>query len=176
MKGARLGSADPGAYPTCERAMQLGIPVALQVPSGQLDQVRRLVERFPDMKVILDHLAHPPIEGGPPYGDAREFFALGEYPNLYLKFSSLNLREAARGNSTPRAFMEALVARFGPGRLIWGSDYPHSTGSPADPYKDLVDMAREALAFLSPADREQLFAATARGLYPSLAEPESAGI
>ena len=113
--------------------------------------------------------AHPSIESGPPYTEAREFFALAECPNLYLKFSSMNIWEAYKGRSTPRAFLDALVTRFGPGRLIWGSDYPHSSGSSANPYKELVDLAREALAFLSAADRDQVLAGTARSLYPALA-------
>jgi len=168
MQGVRLGSADPQGYPTCERARQLGIPVALQVPGADLRDVRQLVARFPDVKVILDHLAHPDVEDGPPYAAAAEFFALAECPNLYLKFSSMNIREADRGKSTPRAFLEALVTRFGSGRLMWGSDFPHSTGSPAAPYRELVDLAREALAFLSPTDREQVLAGTALSLYPAL--------
>lgn len=171
MRGVRLGTAEPRVYPTCERARQLGIPVAVQVPHAELGQARQLAERFPDLKFILDHLAHPPTEDGPPYAAAREFFALAECPNLYLKFSSMNIREAARGKSTPWAFMEALVTRFGPGRLLWGSDYPHSTGSPAAPYQELVDLAREVCAFLSPADREQVFAGTAHSLYPALRRP-----
>jgi len=169
MRGVRLGTADPRGFPTCERARQLGVPVALQVPASELDQVRQVAEHFPEVKVILDHLAHPPIADGPPYADARAFFALADCPNLYLKFSSMNIWEAAKGKSTPRAFIEALVTRFGPPRLLWGSDYPHSQGSPAAPYKELVDLARETVAFLSPADREQMLAGTARSLFPVLA-------
>ena len=148
MRGVRLGTADPGAHPTCERARQLGVPLALQVPASELSRVRQVAERFPDLAVILDHLAHPAVESGPPYADASEFFALAECPNLYLKFSTMNIREANKGKSTPRAFFEALVDRFGPGRLMWGSDFPHSTGSAAAPYRDLVDLAWETLAFL----------------------------
>ena len=168
MRGVRIGTADPRAYATCERAGQLGVPVAIQVTRGELSQVRELAERLPDVQFILDHLAHPPVESGPPYAEAAEFYALADCPNLNFKFSTLNIREAGTGHSTSRAFIEALVDRFGPGRLMWGSDFPHSTGSPAAPYKELVDLARETLAFLSPADREEMLAGTARRLYPTL--------
>ena len=53
---------------------------------------------------------------------------------------------------------------------MWGSDFPHSLGSPAAPYADLVEMARAALDHLSPTDREQMLAGTALSLYPALAD------
>ena len=169
MRGVRLGSAAPENYPVCERARQLGIPVALQVPPTEVGQVRRLAERFPELRVILDHLAHPPIQSGPPYAEAREFFNLAEVPHLYLKFSTLNLNEAQQGRSTTRAFLEGLIAGFGPARLMWGSDFPHSRGSSAAPYRELVDLMHESLAFLPAREQEQLVAGTALALYPTLA-------
>lgn len=168
MRGVRLGTADPRGYPACERARQLGIPVSIQITAEELNQVRALAERFPEVNFILDHLAHPRIDDGPPYAAAHEFFALSDLQNVHFKFSSMNLREAAEGKSTPPAFVTALVERFGPGRLLWGSDFPHTRGSEAAPYKDLVDLARETLAFLPAADREQMLAGTARQLYPAL--------
>jgi L-fuconolactonase len=169
IRGVRLGSAEPGAYAVWERARQLGIPVAVQVSREHLGQVRQLAKRFPDVNVILDHLAHPSVQDGPPYRQASDFFALRDLPNLYLKFSSMNLREAAEGQSTTRAFIEALVEHFGPSYLLWGSDFPHTRGSAWAPYKDLVDLARTSLAFLPAADREQMLAGTAHKLYPTLA-------
>ena len=167
--GVRLGTAEPGVDPTCAAAQALGIPVAFQVKRSEIQQVQAVARRFPDLPVILDHLAHPLVADGPPYRAAAAFFGLAETPNLYLKFSSLNLREAAEGDSTPRAFMETLVDRFGPSRLTWGSDFPHSAGGPEAPYGELVDLVRTALAGLSSADREQALAGTALALYPTLA-------
>ena len=169
MRGARLGNGGPDAFPACERARALGIPVAIQLPRERLDEVRQVAEHFPDVPVILDHLAHPTLEDGPPFTGAGPLFALAACPNVYLKFSTMNIREAAEGKSTPRAFFEALIGRFGTARIMWGSDFPHTTGSPAEPYKDLVDFARDTLAFLSSADREQILAGTARALFPALA-------
>jgi predicted TIM-barrel fold metal-dependent hydrolase len=168
MRGVRLGSAGAEVDPTCARALELGIPVAFQVPRSEVGQVRRAAERFPDLMIILDHLAHPPLEDGPPYAEASEFFALADCPNLHLKFSTLSIREASQGRSRPGAFVQALVNRFGPDRVMWGSDFPHSMGNPAAPYTELVDLARDVLVSLSPAEREQVFAGTARRLYPAL--------
>jgi predicted TIM-barrel fold metal-dependent hydrolase len=42
-------------------------------------------------------------------------------------------------------------------------------GSPEAPYADLVALAQEVFAFLSPAERDQVFRETAQRLYPALA-------
>lgn len=168
MRGVRLGRTDPQTYPLWERAQELGVPVALQVSRSELVNVRRLAERFPGVKAILDHLSHPILEDGPPYAAAADFFALAACPNLHLKFSTMNIREASAGKSTPRSFFETLLDRFGPARLLWGSDFPHTSGSAAAPYAELTDLARETFGFLSASDREQILAGTARSLYPDL--------
>jgi predicted TIM-barrel fold metal-dependent hydrolase len=172
-RGVRLGEADPRVYPVCEEARRLGISVAFQVPQRAIGAVRAVAERYPDLPVILDHLAHPDLLSGPPYPDAAGFFALADCPNLHFKVTSMNIREAAEGASTPRAFLEMMLERFGSERMIWGSDFPHSQGSPTDPYKDLVDLAREAFGFFSDVEREQVFAGTALRLFPSLAQAKT---
>ena len=171
MRGARLGAGGPRAFPVCERAQELGIPVAIQLPRERLGEVGEVAKRFPSLKVILDHLAHPLLESGPPYPDAAPLFALAVMPNVYFKLSTMNIHEASAGKSTPQAFFETFLERCGPGRLLWGSDFPHTTGSRVEPYKGLVDLARETFSFLSAADREQVFAGTARSLFPALDGP-----
>jgi predicted TIM-barrel fold metal-dependent hydrolase len=168
MRGVRLQDAGPEVDPTCERALKLGIPVAFQVPHREIGQVRRVAERFPDLPIILDHLAHPPLADGPPYAEASEFFALADCPNLHFKVSTLNIREAREGRSRPGAFIQTLVNRFGPERVMWGSDFPHSQGGAAAPYTELVDLARDVLVSLSPTERAQVFAGTAQRLFPAL--------
>src|SRR5215510_8400374 len=48
---------DPRSYPAWETAGELGIPVCVQMSFAALEQLARLVERFPKVKVVLDHLA-----------------------------------------------------------------------------------------------------------------------
>jgi predicted TIM-barrel fold metal-dependent hydrolase len=171
MRGVRLGAGGPAAFPVCERALELGIPVAIQLRRDRLGEVGEVARRFPALKVILDHLAHPLLESGPPYADAAPLFALADLPNVYFKFSTMNIHEAAAGKSTPRAFFETLLECCGPDHLMWGSNFPHTTGSRTEPYKDLIDLARETFGFLSESEREQVFAGTARSLFPALARP-----
>ncbi len=95
-------------------------------PVQRLPMLRTLLERFPDVTVILDHFAQPPVDDGPPYAAARDFFALSAYPNLYLKLTESNMRTMLQNRSTIQTFMEATISAFGADRIAWGSNFPQS--------------------------------------------------
>jgi L-fuconolactonase len=105
--------------------------------------------------VILDHLARPETDVGPPYRKAAGLFALARYENLFLKLTTHNVHDA------PAEFLVRAVKRFGAERVAWGSNYPAAKGRLAE----LLAQGREALAKLSDAEREWIFSRTARSLY-----------
>jgi len=125
-----------------------------------------VLERFPRLRVVLDHLARPVQEDGPPYRAADSLWRLAEHPTVYLKVTERNLVGARNGLATPETFFGRLVSEFGAARIAWGSNYPASERSLCD----LVTLARDTLAFLPDSDREWIFSRTAQALYPSLAD------
>jgi L-fuconolactonase len=134
----------------------------------QLPAVRRLLERFPTVPIILRRMVEAPTQDGPPYASARDFFDLAKFPNVYSTFSHLNVRDAAKGKSTPRAFFEKFVGEFGANRLMWASFFPAYKASPEAPVKGLLDYVREELSFLPEGDLDLVLGGTARSLIPSL--------
>jgi len=162
-KDARLD--DPRAYPAWECAQACAIPVCVQLRAAGLPQLVAVLERFPELRVILDHMARPLIEDGPPYAAAASLFALARYENLYLKLTTHNVRESRQGRATPESFFGRVLEEFGAARIAWGSNYPASEGTLAG----ILAEARSALAALAPADRERIFSSTAQTLYPALA-------
>jgi predicted TIM-barrel fold metal-dependent hydrolase len=157
---------DPKSYPAWECAGELGLSICLQMSAKGLPQVVRMVERFPRVRVILDHLARPVLEDGPPYAAAASLFDLVRFPNVYLKLTPRTFAEARKGKATPETFFPKLVKEFGASRLAWGSNYPSSEGT----LPELLATARNSLACLSAADQEWIFAKTAQVLYPALAK------
>ncbi|HVX92110.1 MAG TPA: amidohydrolase family protein [Xanthobacteraceae bacterium] len=157
---------DPRSYPAWECAGELGLSICLQMSAKGLPQVVRMIERFPKVRVILDHLARPVLEDGPPYAAAASLFDLARYPNVYLKLTPRTFNEASKGKAAPETFFPLLVEKFGASRLAWGSNYPSSEGS----LPDLLALARRSLACLPAADRSWIFAGTAQALYPALAD------
>lgn len=86
-----------------------------------------LLARHPDLRVVIDHGAKPPIREGTaaldPWRDAMAQVAA--FPNVCCKLSGL-ATEARPGWAIAELapFVEHLLQVFGPQRLLWGSDWP----------------------------------------------------
>jgi predicted TIM-barrel fold metal-dependent hydrolase len=157
---------DPKSFPAWQYAGESGLSICMQMSAKGVPQLTGMLERFPNVKVILDHAARPQIDDGPPYAAATSLFALARYPNVYLKLTERNFSEARKGKATPETFFPRLVGEFGAQRLAWGSNYPSSEGS----LPQLLELGRSSLACLPQQDREWIFARTAQSLYPALAD------
>ncbi|NKC29519.1 amidohydrolase family protein [Falsiroseomonas selenitidurans] len=156
---------DPRGFPGWAVAAELGLPVCLQMTAKGIPALRTLLARFPTVPVLLDHLARPDLTDGPPFARSAELFALAEHPQVFLKLTTRALDMAAAGASTPAALLQALLARFGAGRILWGSNFPAAEGTLAA----LLARSLAPLQALSEADRAAILGGTARRLYPALA-------
>jgi len=155
---------DPRSFPAWECAQRLDIPVCVQLRADGLPQLANVLERFPRVRVLLDHFARPKLDDGLPYAAAAGLFELARFPNLFFKLTTHNVREAASGASTQAAFLRKAIDAFGARRIAWGSNFPASEGS-------LISLLSEALAAtasLSDEEREWIYHRTARTLYPAL--------
>jgi len=156
---------DPQSFPAWECVSEMGIPVCMQMTVKAIPQLVHILERFPKVTVILDHLAKPSLSDGPPYSGAADVFRLADYKNLYLKVSPHTVAEAQNGKATHATFFPILVSKFGASRIAWGSNYPTSKGT----LPELLKASQAAMSALSAEDRDWIFARTALILYPVLA-------
>jgi len=156
---------DPRSFPSWECASELRIPICMQMTMKAIPQLIHMLERFPRVPVILDHLAKPTLSDGPPYKAAADLFRLADYSNLYLKLTPRTVAEAQNGKATHATFFPPLVSRFGASRIAWGSNYPTSEGT----LPELLKFSQAGLSVLSAQDRDWIFARTALTLYPALA-------
>ncbi|WP_246013023.1 amidohydrolase family protein [Pigmentiphaga humi] len=163
-QGARLD--DPLGFPAWERAQELDIPVCVQLRAPGLPQLENILERFPGVRVLLDHFARPPVEDGAPYAAAESLFRLARHSRLFFKLTTHNVRESKLGRATQASFMRKVVDTFGASRIAWGSNFPASAGSLAA----LLQEALDATASLSAEEREWIFHRTARAIYPALGD------
>jgi predicted TIM-barrel fold metal-dependent hydrolase len=155
---------DPKTYPAWECAGELGISICLQMSAKAFPQMIRMIERFPKVRVLLDHCGRPVLEDGPPYAAADSLFALAKHPTVFLKLTQRNFTESRKGKASPETFFPKLVSAFGASRLAWGSNYPSSEGS----LSELLALGTSSLKGLSASDQEWIFAKTAQSLYPAL--------
>ena len=156
---------DPRSFPGWECASEFRLPVCMQMTMKAIPQLIHMLERFPNVPVILDHLAKPTLSDGPPYSGASDLFRLAAYKNLYLKVTPRTVAEAQTGRATPATFFPLVVSKFEASRIAWGSNYPTSEGTLAE----LLKFSRAGLSMLKAEDRDWIFARTALVLYPALA-------
>jgi L-fuconolactonase len=130
-----------------------------------------LAARIPELTFVVDHLGNPDTSPGAspadgPWGAA--FARLAALPNVVAKLSGV-LSEPPPAGAAPgsvahlRPCCDLALARFGPGRLMFGSDWPVCTlGST---YGQVCAAARALTDGLSPAEQSAIFSGTARRTY-----------
>ena len=129
-----------------------------------LPHLLRLVERHPDLPIVIDHAAKPDIAAGLLSSWRAMMQPLADIAHMRCKFSGL-LTEAAPGATldTIRPYAETLFELFGPDRLLFGSDWPVLT-SRRD-YDTWWRWAHDLTAPLGPAAQSAIFGATAVTFY-----------
>jgi predicted TIM-barrel fold metal-dependent hydrolase len=157
---------DPKTYPFWEHAAAKNIPVCMQMKQEGLPLLRQIMDRFPKVTIILDHLARAPFEDGPPYSRASEFLELAKYKQVYLKITPVNVTPKSWGKATPESFFGKIVDTFGASRIAWGSNFPNSVGT----LPEILGAARKAFSFAKSSDEDWIFGKTALALYPVLAK------
>jgi L-fuconolactonase len=127
----------------------------------------------PELTFVLDHLGNPDVRAGIDELWASAVRALAALPNTVAKLSGILAESAipddaarpADGAQTGhiRPFYEIALAGFGPGRLMFGSDWPVSTLTAS--YADVHAAARSLTADLSQAEQAAVFRDTAVRAY-----------
>jgi L-fuconolactonase len=129
-----------------------------------LDAIARLGQRHPALRIVVDHFGSPDQGrlADPDYLQSLE--RLARTPNVLVKLSGFY---ALSSEPYPHRDFAPLTARavdlFGPGRLMWGSDFPFVAY--ANPYSASIDQLRELLPMLSTAESESIFFHNAAGLF-----------
>jgi L-fuconolactonase len=142
-----------------------GLAFDLLVRPAQLPAALRAAAELPDVRFVLDHGAKPEIAAGRIEPWAGLVGALAGLPNVACKLSGL-VTEAGTGWSAADflPYVDRLLDSFGPGRLMFGSDWPVCLLAAS--YPEVMALALDTLGGrLSPGERDAVFGANAAGVY-----------
>lgn len=165
-----LAEPDPGwlARPDVLQGLRAlataGLVFDVVVLPHQLPAALTAARSVPELGFVLDHLGGPPVETGEsatgsPW--AHVIGSLAALPNVTCKLSGAHTSPALAADLRP--YYETVLAAFGPGRLMFGTDWPVS--GLAAPYGEMCALYRDLTAQLSPAERDAVFTGTARRVY-----------
>lgn len=131
-----------------------------------LQRVQKICERHPNLTVVIDHIAKPPIRDKQLDPWRADMAAVARCANTVCKLSGIVTEAAPDWTvSDIKPFVEHVLASFGPQRLLWGSDWP--VVDLAGGYAHWWDMTQTSLTPLDAAARDAILGGTAARIYLS---------
>lgn len=155
----------PAVLSGLRRLSTYGLSYDLLVHTRHLKHVVQVAESCPDLALVIDHLAKPPIAKHEIDEWSRRFKPLASYPNIHCKLSGL-VTEADWTSwqlDDLRPYVDVALESFGVDRLMFGSDYPVCLLAAS--YERVLDSFQEILKGLSDPDREMIFSRNAARFY-----------
>jgi L-fuconolactonase len=134
------------------------------VRSVHLPFLLNCLTRHPELRVVINHGAKPNIAVGEWQPWADGIAAIANQTSSYCKVSGL-ITEASSAQTYDDVmpYLDHLLEVFGPGRLIWGSDWP--VLNLAGDYKAWNDVSTARLEALSTQDQDDIFGRNAIDFY-----------
>lgn len=191
LRGGPGGGAVPAFEAGYARLAAFGLTFDLQCAPVQLEAAAELAKRHPDVPVVVDHLGKPRTVTGPDEQedggvlDEKEIEtwrvgmrAMAAVPHVCVKISMLGYIAPGWGRSKRkeavlRGLVEETIQLFGPERCMVASNWwMDAAASDSDFLSDFgleapefIQRLSEWFAHYSEADRDLLFAGTAKKFY-----------
>lgn len=184
---ARSTSLEPFSQWSTAAQLDLVVSVACSPPALLSRDFKEVVERFADIRIVIEHLGGVKRNDEWPYEEFREVLKLAQYPNLYIKLpgygefcdltalmsaemdeNQTNLADMLEDHAHPvlqsvPPVVEMTLDAFGPDRMMWGSDYPPV--SSREGYRLSLKVPMTYLSNLSPDERNAIFGGTAEQVW-----------
>jgi L-fuconolactonase len=136
---------------------------ALVLPR-HLTRLAAILDNHPNLEVVVDHGAKPAIRDRCFEPWASDIARIAQAPQAACKLSGLVTEASANWSADDlRAYVDHLLAVFGPRRLIWGSDWP--VVNLAGGYERWLEASEALLSALSADERAAVLGDNATLVY-----------
>ncbi|XID92195.1 amidohydrolase family protein [Paenibacillaceae bacterium WGS1546] len=122
-----------------------------------LRHVETIARAVPGLRIVIDHLAKPPVGERDMAAWEAELAGAAAFPNVYCKLSGLNVA------SPIEPAVRTALRLFGARRLMLGSDWPISNSGL--PYGEALDRLVRAAGDLSREELDALLGGSAKEFY-----------
>lgn len=148
-----------------ELLRELDLTYDILVYHRHLPVVVDFVARFPDNRLVLDHIGKPAIAKGELEPWATSIRKLGKFENLYCKVSGMVTEADWTGwkRSDFRLYLEIVLESFGPRRLLFGSDWPVATLAAS--YEEVVAIVADFIDPLASSEKDAVLGGNAADFY-----------
>jgi L-fuconolactonase len=153
------GPLMPPLWARCE---DLRVPMTLLAPISRIPDIGKLVERFPNLTVVIDHMADCPVDRP---AELEKLVALERYPKVYVKVShTWSLSHQSYPWLDSQRLVKRLYDTFGPRRLMWATDWPIAKDRAT--YAQRLTVVRDEMSFLNAEDKEWMLSKTIQQVWP----------
>ena len=162
----------PSLAPALQAMSDCGLVFDALVKSAHLPHIITLAQRYPQLRIVIDHAAKPEIANGEwqPWADgitrlAEETTAVCKLSGLLTEARTVAGTDPAPGTVTRWA--NHVLASFGSQRLLWGSDWPvlELAGPLAGSYAHWWGETQQILSTLNTPARNAVMGENARRVY-----------
>jgi predicted TIM-barrel fold metal-dependent hydrolase len=128
-----------------------GVPIMLLVPHSQLRHIDGVAQRFPGLRLVMDHLGVPSsVPVAQRFVDLGELLKLARLPNVAVKASALPfMADDAYPHASLHPHLRRVIDAFEPRRVFWGSDLSRLKCG----YRQAVTQVTEEIPWLSQDDK-----------------------
>jgi L-fuconolactonase len=138
---------------------------AIPVNAAQMESVLELAHRLPELRIVVNHLAQPPVPeaGWDPW--AAQIARAAWHPNVSMKLSAgLALVLKWRWSTDElRRYADHVLQCFGSDRVMAGSNWPPVLL--AGSYREVWNGTKDLIASLSENERADVLGGTAERVY-----------
>ncbi|WNS43102.1 amidohydrolase family protein [Paenibacillus sp. MMS20-IR301] len=142
------------------------VPVDLLLVSEQMETVLQLLQKVPNLRSVINHIAKPSIKSREFESWARYLSDFAQFPGIYCKLSGM-VTEADHKQWRLEEFtlyIRKVLEEFGPDRVMFGSDWPVCLL--AAEYGQVMEILLHALPETwGESERDRLFGMNAKVFY-----------
>jgi len=152
----------PLMAPLWKRCNQLRVPMTILAPITRMPDVGLLADQFPDLTMVIDHLADCPVDQP---RELEKLIALKRHAKLSVKIShTWSLSKEGYPFRDAWDHVKRLHAAFGPERLMWATDWPVSSRHAT--YAQTLAVVRDEMKFLNDEDRHWILSKSIERVWP----------
>lgn len=144
----------------------LDVVIQFHLRAEQADQVAVIAQRYPHLRLIIDHMGYPQVNE--PVAAFQPILDLASFDNIHFKLSDVAGRSQQPFPYVDvHPFIELLLNAFGSARTMWGTGYPghHRVKHNWPTLADELRLIREGLPFLTASDKDRILGGTAAEIW-----------
>jgi predicted TIM-barrel fold metal-dependent hydrolase len=131
-------------------------------PITRMPDVALLLEKTPELTVVIDHMADCPIDRTE---ELEKLIALKRYPNVFVKIShTWSISRQPYPWLDAQEYVKRLYHVYGPQRLMWATDWPIVEN--VSTYERALRVVRDEMHFLTSEDLSWMLSKTIERVWP----------